>query len=154
MATSIFHGITKSNLRTICRRLDAYMIIIYTSAKTPQNLTRLSPSLSFFLPFSFHFLIRCATYYRLISLPPSFPLQHNHQDHQNCRRHFCVCSCFCCFVFQIKNGGWWWRSEVDAGKFSLKLQCGWRRRCCQHLALASVAYGDITKKRLRKSNQK
>jgi hypothetical protein len=50
------------------------MIIIYTTAKTPQTLTRLSLSLYFSLPFSFHFLIRRATSYRLISLPPSFPL--------------------------------------------------------------------------------
>ncbi len=45
MATSIFHGITKSYGRTFCGRLDAYMIIIYTTAKTPQTLTRLSLSL-------------------------------------------------------------------------------------------------------------
>jgi hypothetical protein len=95
MATSIFHGITKSYGRTFCGRLDAYMIIIYTTAKTPQTLTRLSLSLSISLSPS-HFIFLSGVQHLIGSFPfllPS-PCQHNHQDHQNRRRHFCVCSRF------------------------------------------------------------
>jgi hypothetical protein len=123
MATSIFHGITKSNLRTFCRRLDAYMIIIYTSAKTPQNLTRFS--LSLFLSFSpSHFIFLSGVQHIIGSFPFLLPSPFNTTTRttRTAAATFVFVLVFVVLFFKSKMGdddddGWKWTQES-----SLKLQ--------------------------------